>query len=221
MTRREPVQKRSKERVEAILKAAEELLAQGGVEALTTRSLAAFSGIPVATIYRYFEDRDAIIGAYLNRELESIDRASEEALEQLERVTFRSMTEAVALAHLHHHQAHPEGIPVWFGTRLNVAVHDSVRELDVRMASRLHAATRAAGFIEEGPHFGARLIVRLWDRTFEHIFRVERSAGEQEAIVREVLDMIASYMERFVTPRGLEGVSSEEFLSVFRGGVPA
>jgi len=216
MTRREPVQKRSRERVGAILKAAEELLAEGGVEALTTRSLASYSGIPVATIYRYFQDRDAIIAAYLDRELGSIDRAVEKALMSLERVTFRSMTAAVAMAHLRHHQAHPEGVPVWFGTRLNAAVHDSVRELDARMASSLHAATRGAGFIEEGPHFGAGLIVRLWDRTFEHIFRIERSATEQEAIVLEVIDMISSYMERYATPEGRDGVSSAEFLKVLR-----
>jgi AcrR family transcriptional regulator len=220
MTRREPVQKRSRERVEAILGSARELLAQGGVEALTTRSLASFSGIPVATIYRYFEDRDAIVAAYLDHELASIERAAEEALEALDRVTFRSMTAAVAIAHLRHHQAHPEGIPVWFGTRLNVAVHDSVRELDARMASRLHGATRAAGFIEEGPHFGAGLIVRLWDRTFEHIFRVERACAEQQAIVEDVIDMIASYMERFATPRGLEGIASDEFLAVYREVTP-
>ncbi|HXD55665.1 MAG TPA: TetR/AcrR family transcriptional regulator [Solirubrobacteraceae bacterium] len=216
MTRREPVQKRSRERVEAILRAAQELLAERGVEGLTTRTLASYSGIPVATIYRYFEDRDAIIGAYLDHELASIDRAVEEALMSLERVTFRSMAEAVAIAHLRHHQAHPEGIPVWFGTRLNAAVHDSVRQLDARLASSLHAATRGAGFIEDGPHFGAGLIVRLWDRTFEHIFRIERGAAEQEAIARDVIDMIASYMERFATPAGLEGISSEEFLRVFR-----
>jgi hypothetical protein len=57
--------------------------------------------------------------------------------------------------------------------------------------------------------------VRLWDRTFEHIFRIERSAAEQEAIVGEVIDMVASYMERFATPKGLEGISSAEFLRVF------
>jgi AcrR family transcriptional regulator len=216
MTRREPVQKRSRERVGAILKAAEELLADGGVEALTTRSLASYSGIPVATIYRYFQDRDAIIAAYLDRELASIDRAVEEAMTGLERVTFRSMTTAVAMAHLRHHQEHPEGVPVWFGTRLNAAVHESVRRLDARMASSLHAATRGAGFVERGPHFGAGLIVRLWDRTFEHIFRIERSAAEQEAIVRDVIDMIATYMERFATPAGRQGISSDEFLKVLR-----
>jgi AcrR family transcriptional regulator len=56
MARREPVQKRSRERVEAILRGANELIASEGVENLSTRALAAHTGIPVATIYRYFED---------------------------------------------------------------------------------------------------------------------------------------------------------------------
>jgi AcrR family transcriptional regulator len=215
MARREPVQKRSRERVEAILQGAHELIASDGVEHLSTRALAAHTGIPVATIYRYFEDMDAIIAAYLDQALGEIEDAVEDAVLKLEWVTFRSMTEAVAMAHLHHHQAHPEGISAWFGTRLNAAVQDRVRQLDVRMAATLHSATRGAGFIEEGPHFGAGLIVRLWDRTFEHIFRIERSREEQEAIVAEVCDMIASFMERYATRAGLEGISSKEFLAAY------
>ncbi len=211
------MQKRSRERVEAIAKAAEELLAAGGVDALTTRSLADYTGIPVATIYRYFANRDAIIAAYLDRELGRIEDAVAVALLRLERVTFRSMCEAVALAHLDHHQRHPEGIPVWFGGRQNQAVQDSVRQLDKRMAASLNAATRGAGFIEQGPHFGAGMIVRLFDRMFEHVFAIERSAAQQRAIVLDVLDMICSYMERFATPTGLEGVDAEVFVRVFRG----
>ncbi|MGO9489106.1 MAG: TetR/AcrR family transcriptional regulator [Solirubrobacteraceae bacterium] len=216
MTRREPVQKRSRERVEVILRGASELIARDGSEALTTRSLSEHTGIPVATIYRYFEDCDEIIAAFLDRELAEIDRAVEEAVSGIERVNFRSMTEAVALAHLRHHQAHPQGVPLWFGSRLNAAVEDRVRQLDARMAASLHASTRGVGFMEDGPHFGAGLIVRLFDRMFEHIFRIERSAEEQEAIVLEVVDMISSFMERYATTAGLEGVSAEDFLRVLR-----
>jgi AcrR family transcriptional regulator len=215
-TRREPVQRRSKERVETLVNAAEELLADGGVEALTTRSLAEYTGIPVATIYRYFDNRDAIIAAYLDRELGHIERAVDDAVQGLERVTFRSMTEAVALAHLHHHQSHPEGIPVWFGGRLNPAVHDSVRELDRRMASSLTAATLAAGFLDGGPRFGSGLIVRLFDRMFEYVFQRPRTPAEQEAIVLDVVDMVSTYMERTATAAGIEGIPSEEFLLVLR-----
>ena len=98
VSRRVPAQRRSRERVEQMLRAAAELLAEGGVEALTTRSLAERTGIPVATIYRYFANRNAIIAAYLDRDLEEIQESLRSALLEMDTVTFRSAVEAVALA---------------------------------------------------------------------------------------------------------------------------
>jgi AcrR family transcriptional regulator len=211
MSRREPVQRRSRKRVELLLRAASELLAEGGVEALTMRSLAERADIPVATIYRYFANREEIITAYLDHELEQIDRAVVTAVLALERVSVRSLAEAVALAHMRHHQAHPEGVPVWFGGRLNPAVEDRVRELDARLASSLRAATAGAGLLTGTPTFNAELIVRLFDRMFEFVFLANRSAEEQETIVLTFVDIIATYLERFATPTGLEGVPTEDF----------
>jgi AcrR family transcriptional regulator len=216
--RREPVQRRSRERVETILAAASELIARDGVETLTTRALAEHTDIPVATIYRYFSNRDAIVAAILARELEEIDRRVERAVRALDRVSFRSMIDAVAVAHLRHHQDCPEGVPLWFGTRLNAAVEEAVRTLDARMAAALNAAAVGAGFIHRTPPFNAGLIVRLFDRTFEHIFGAERPAQEQEAILLGAVDMIASYMERYATPAGLDGISAEQFLEALRRG---
>jgi len=211
VSRREPVQRRSRERVELILKAAVELLAEGGVEALTMRSLAVRAEIPVATIYRYFANREEIIAAYLDHELVQIDEAVVAAVRALERVTVRSLAEAVALAHMRHHQAHPEGVPVWFGGRLNPAVLERVRELDARLAASLRAATAAAGMLAGAPTFTAEMLVRLFDRMFEFVFLVERTVEEQQTIVLTFVDIMASYLERFATPAGLEGMPAEEF----------
>jgi AcrR family transcriptional regulator len=219
-TRHQPVQRRSRERVEQILAAADELLAQGGVEALTTRSLAEHAGIPVATIYRYFDNRDAIIAAYLGHQLEEIERAVTSAVLGIERVTIRSLVEAVGLAHMRHHQAHPEGVQVWFGGRLNAAVVERVGELDERQAAALRAAVRGTGMTANVPDFAADLIVRLFDRQFEFIFTTPRTAAEQQEIVLALVDMVSTYLERYATPVGLEGVPAAEFLAAL-GGAPA
>lgn len=216
MSRREPVQRRSRERVDLILKAAVDLLAEGGIDALTTRSLAARADIPVATIYRYFANREEIIAAYLDHELERIDQAVVAAVLALERVTVRSLSEAVALAHMRHHQLYPEGVPVWFGGRLSPAVLDRVRDLDARLAASLRSATAAAGMLSGAPTYTAELLVRLFDRMFEFVFLMERTAEQQEAIVLSFVDMVASYLERFATPAGLEGISAEEFALALR-----
>jgi AcrR family transcriptional regulator len=219
VTRRVPVQRRSRERVELILEAAAELLAEGGIEALTMRSLAAHAEIPVATIYRYFANREEIIEAYLDHELEQIGQAVLAAVLSLELVTVRSLAQAVALAHMRHHQTHPEGIQVWFGGRLNPAVVERVRELDARLAASLRAATGAAGMLTGTPPFNAELVVRLFDRMFEFVFLAERTAEEQETIVLTVVDMIVTYLERFATTAGLEGISAEEFARALASGL--
>jgi len=219
-SRHAPVQRRSRERLERILEAASELLAEGGVDALTTRSLAAHTGIPVASIYRYFDNRDAIIAAYLDRELEAIEAAQSAALLALERVTFRSISEAAALAHMRHHQEHPEGVAVWFGGRLNPAVVERVRTLDARLAASFQAAVRSAGLMTGVPDFIAELLVRLFDRMFEYVFLAERTPLEQEAIVLSYVDMIATYMERFATPAGVVGITPEEFVRRLQKAAP-
>jgi AcrR family transcriptional regulator len=219
--RHAPVQRRSRERLELILQAATELLAQGGVDALTTRSLAEHTGIPVASIYRYFDNRDAIIAAYLDRELEAIEVAQAQALLSLERVTFRTVSEAAALAHMRHHQQHPEGVAVWFGGRLNAAVVERVRTLDARLASSFQVAVRSSGMMEGVPDFVAELLVRLFDRMFEFVFLAERTPAEQEAIVLAYVDMICTYMERFATPTGIEGITPEEFVRRLQRATPA
>jgi AcrR family transcriptional regulator len=198
--------------VELILKAAGELLAEGGVDALTTRSLAEHTDMSVATIYQYFDNRDAIIAAYLDHDLERIEESMRAALLALDRVTFRSMAEAGALAHMRHHQAHPEGIPVWFGGRLNAAVVERVRALEARLAASLRSAVAGSEMTEGGPEFIAALLVRLFDRMFEFAFLTERTAKQQEEIVLTFVDIVATYMERFATPAGLEGISPERFV---------
>jgi AcrR family transcriptional regulator len=213
VTRRVPVQRRSRERVEEILKAAAELLGEGGVEALTTRSLAAHTGIPVASIYRYFDNRDAIVAAYLDRQLAEIEASVTRALRDVNRVTFRSLAQATALAHMRHHQTHPEGVPVWFGGRLNPAVDERVRALDARTAASFRAAVRGTGMTEGVPDFVAELLVRLFDRMFEFVFVAERAPREQEAIVLTFVDMISSYMERYATPAGVAGISTDELVT--------
>lgn len=218
MTRRRPIQRRSRERVEMIVQAAAELLAEGGVDALTMRSLAERADIPAATIYRYFANREEIIAAYLDLELERIDEAVAVAVSKLDRVTVRSLAETVALAHMRHHQAHPEGVSVWFGGRMNPAVLDRVRELDARLADSLRQAAKANGMLPElTPDFRAELVVRLFDRMFEFVFFAERTAEEQQTIVLTFVDMVASYLEGFATPAGLEGIPADEFVLTLAG----
>jgi AcrR family transcriptional regulator len=69
-TWKEPSQERSRERVAAILSAARELIAEGGLGSLKMGLLAERAGVPIGTIYQFFPDKDAVIGCIFAAQME-------------------------------------------------------------------------------------------------------------------------------------------------------
>ena len=78
-TWKEPSQERSRERVAAILSAARELIAEGGLASLKMGLLAARAGVPIGTIYQFFPDKDAVIGCIFANQMEEALQAVYEA----------------------------------------------------------------------------------------------------------------------------------------------
>lgn len=66
---------------EAVLDAAEEVMAERGYEAATLAQIVAASGIPMSSVYHYFKSKDGILHAVLERGsrrfIESLDLPSE------------------------------------------------------------------------------------------------------------------------------------------------
>ena len=58
-----PVQKRSRERVARILDAAEDILRESGVPAVTSHAVAERASVPPSSVYQFFPTRDAILVA--------------------------------------------------------------------------------------------------------------------------------------------------------------
>lgn len=69
---RTPTQKRSKERVEAILNAAKELIEEKGSSQLKIQELAKKANVTAGSIYQYFPDKSAIIHALFEQYLERV-----------------------------------------------------------------------------------------------------------------------------------------------------
>ncbi len=222
-TRRKPVQKRSRERVEQILLASADVLAgSSGPDDLTTTSVSKRSGIPVATIYRYFADRMAIIAALIDRETAEIDDAVNARLSALETVSLDTMLETIMLTHLDHFQTHRRSIVLWFGARNSKRVLDRVGRRYAYLGKWVIESSRAAGFLKSHvPDFGGEAIVWMCDRTFEFIFREERGPGLQAAIMREFLEMMEHQIHKYATPAGLDGIPREEFMAKVKPYDPA
>ena len=71
--RRVPRQERSRRRVEDLLDGAARLVVERGVEVVTTRDIAEAAGAPVASLYQYFGDKEAVLLALAGRDMEEMD----------------------------------------------------------------------------------------------------------------------------------------------------
>ncbi|HEX5063650.1 MAG TPA: TetR/AcrR family transcriptional regulator [Kofleriaceae bacterium] len=64
--------------MEAIIVAATRVLEREGLERLTTTRIAEVAGVSVGSLYQYFPNREAIVGAIIDRQLDTMLRAFRE-----------------------------------------------------------------------------------------------------------------------------------------------
>ena len=150
LRRRVPQQLRSRGRVLRILEVAAELVVESGVEAVSTRNIAARAGIPVASLYQYFADKEEVLLALVERDIAEMDEQVAEDLEALTTLSVRAVVDTTMRAFLKVYRRRPSFVVIWFRGRTNVAVTDFVRAHNRRMAAELFAMVQAAGLVREG-----------------------------------------------------------------------
>ncbi len=65
--RRIPKQVRSKDRVSEILRVSADLIGEKGIDAVTMKEIGSRSGGPIASVYQYFPDKEAIVASLYER----------------------------------------------------------------------------------------------------------------------------------------------------------
>jgi AcrR family transcriptional regulator len=207
--RRTPVQRRSRERVERILRAAEELVVSQGVDALSTREVALRADVPVATLYQYFADRDAIISALIERHVTSMDGRIAAALGSLARYSVRTVVETTVEAYRTAYRERPSYVVLWFQGRLSADIAAYIRKHDDLLADEFHRFATGAGMLRpDVDPLVLRLCFEIADRFLEAAYR--HDLGGEDRIVKEGVEMIASHLERYATPAGRGGIPAEQ-----------
>ncbi|MBJ7353263.1 MAG: TetR/AcrR family transcriptional regulator [Thermoleophilaceae bacterium] len=217
MTTTRPRQKRSRERVEKILlAAADELARTADADALTTTSVSRSSGIPVATIYRYFADRSAIISALIDQEQDEINDLVNERIDELEVVTLDALQDTMVRAHFDYLSASRRSMVLWFGARSSKAVLGRVERRYAYMGEWLMSGAVRSGMIrEDAPIYGGEIIVWMIDRAYEYIARADRDPETVDEILGLAIRMVSRSVDEFATERGREGISREQFWAAF------
>jgi AcrR family transcriptional regulator len=73
--RKRPRQARSRQTVDAILAATSRVLVKEGFDGLTTNAVAATAGVSVGSLYQYFPNKEALVGALIEHHIEAINSA--------------------------------------------------------------------------------------------------------------------------------------------------
>jgi AcrR family transcriptional regulator len=214
MTSRAPTDKRGRARVARILDAAAEILvAENDLEAITTTSVAERSDQSVATVYRYFADRDEIVSVLFDRETKGLDELLIQRFLELDRVTIGGLMETMIECNYDYFRQNRRASAIWFGTRANQEVADRVELRYANIAQWFMNGARKAGLITaETPDFGGELIVWMGDTALRYIFSEQRSEDYEQAVLDEWKAMINFRIESYTTELGRVGVEPLAFI---------
>ena len=202
--RRVPQQVRSRDRVQRILEVAAEIVVDQGVEAVTTRAIAAGADLPVASLYQYFADKESVLLALVERDIAEMDAQVEEDLGALTVLSVRAMVETTMRAFVKVYHRRPSFVTIWFRGRTNVAVQEYIRAHNRRMARELFHVARSAGMVfEDSDGRYAELAVEVADRIFQLAY--ENSLVGDPHIIDEGIALVTAYLETHATRAGIEG----------------
>ena len=196
--RRSPVQRRSRETVDAIVEASARVLARHGYAAATTNRIAARAGVSIGSLYEYFPDKDSVLAALLERHT---SEGGAEVLAALEgaiarRAPLRELLQELVAALLRQHRRSPELHRVLFEEMPHPPGADAcVLRLEDALAHGLRAALEAdPGCAAPDPDLAAHLVVQTAE-ALAHRFVLHGIHGMPEArFAEEVTELLMRYL---------------------------
>lgn len=203
--RRVPRQERSRRRVEGLLDAAATLVIEHGVDALSTRDIADAAGAPVASLYQYFADKEDVLLALAQRDMEEMDAQVLADLGKLEKLSVATLVRTTMMAFVAVYRRRRAFVEIYLRGRTNLAVHRFGREHNRRVAAMLREYAVAEGLAEADLDPAvAELAVEVGDRIFQLAY--ENDDDGDQALIEEGIAMVTAYLERYATPAGMTGI---------------
>lgn len=191
--RRTPAQSRSRATVDAILTATTYVLAERGFAGATSNRIAKRAGVNVATFYRYFPNKDALVGALIEREaratLEVVDAALAETRGQSLEAAIRALFSAM-LGHQHlDPRAHRELVEQ-VGRSGRLA---TLRELERDIGGRLQTLIAAHGRSAD-PAVTAFVVLHAAEALVHAILFLRSPEIDRAAATRSAIEMIVGFL---------------------------
>jgi AcrR family transcriptional regulator len=194
--RKLPTQARSRARVDAILKAAGALLGEVGYDGLSTNLVAERAGVPVGSIYQFFEGKDDIVAALVQQFQDRIHRLASEHLDAVAAARDRRAFVARLVDGIAGIQAEASAfVCVFSGSQSHARFDGLARELRQTLIGHLDRV-----FAEAFPKFGradrGRMLAAWSDITAAMIASLDRSKpGERGKLLEELKTVLSAYLD--------------------------
>ncbi len=191
-----PQQDRGRKRVEEILDAAEQVIAEVGVPAMTTNAVAERAGAGMGSLYRFFENKDAIVDALAQRYMTRMEGLTAYAAHpELGRLSLADLTDAIVDPLVEFFRRTPAYVHVFHAVNQPGAQNPgcaALRELVVKNVEALMLA-RAPQADARAIHPRAKIAVELVHTLLATAF--EEPPAQRRAIIDETKRLLALYSE--------------------------
>jgi AcrR family transcriptional regulator len=194
--RKLPTQARSRARVEAILKAAGALLGEVGYDGVTTNLIAERAGVPVGSIYQFFETKDDIIAALVERFQARIHKLASEELDARSAAWDRHVFVAKLVDGIAGIQAEANAfVCVFSGSQSHARFDGLARELRATLVGHLDRVF-AEAFPKLAKAERSRMLAAWSDITGAMIASLDRSKpGERGKLLEELKTILSAYLD--------------------------
>lgn len=193
--RHPPTQARSRERLRLVMDVADELLTREGADSFTTTRIAEAAGIPVGSVYQFFDDKETIVEALAVRYWRDFDDLVAGVAEADERDPLADPAGAVLEALAAGFRARPGFLALWYGGLRTERVRDGTRNARAAIAGSIERIL--AVHWREASDFArataATMVVLAGDGLLREAFRLDpggdpRLLGEGKLMLDAYLD---------------------------------
>ncbi len=207
--RRVPTQARSLALVTALVDAAQELLVEQGLTAVTTKRVAQRAGVSIGSLYQYFADREGLVQAVAQRYAGRLDAALDRALSEEQvplRQTVRRFFQGLVAAESEVPELGPRllrlraagtDFPMFdaFEARLEAAIVDGIR-----------ARVPDDPLRREASVLSGRVVVQAASGTMRAMLRAGSLLAHGATVAEDLSAMAMAVLERWSRGRGPRAV---------------
>ncbi len=188
--RRTPVQERSNDTVQQILRAASNLLCIMPLEQITTSRIANEAGVSVGGLYRFFPDKQAILDAIAVKAVGEFQGIVERSLSEVQPVDGRALLALMIDAYVRFLDGHPDFRTIALGRHVSALTREKQVEGGAGPAGLVKMFLMGG---EDSTGLKLRIAIETGERLIDFAFS-QPEPTDRERIIAEMKGLLAGYL---------------------------